>query len=169
MNDFQYRLLKALAQLGEDIKKEVLNRINKYGYNARAGRNTLVGSNLEKTMDVKVVSDNELVFQIADYYEFIVRGWKRTGNYPGTMRLFVDNITQWVRKNGLQSEGKTENQIVWAVIKSIFMRGIEPRPFIGWDENEDLSVILPFLDDYFDKWADEVFNQITDELDKYFS
>ena len=169
MNDFQYKLLKALAQLGEDIKKEILNRINKYGYNARAGRNTLVGSNLEKTMDVKVVSDNELVFQIADYYEFIVRGWKRTGNYPGTMRLFVDNITQWVRKNGLQSEGKTENQIVWAVIKSIFMRGIEPRPFINWDEEGDPSVILPFLDDYFDKWADKVFKLITDELDKYFS
>ena len=49
------------------------------------------------------------------------------------------------------------------------MRGIEPRPFINWDENEDPSVVLPFLDDYFDKWADEVFNKITEELDKYFT
>lgn len=169
MNDLQYKLIKALAQLAEDIKKEIIARMGKYGYNPRAGRNTLVGSDLEKSVDVKVVSDHELVFEIADYYEFVVRGWRRTGNYPGTMRKFIDNLTQWVRKNGIQSADRTENQIVWAILKSIFMRGIEPRPFINWDDNEDPSVVLPFLDDYFDKWADEVFNKITEELDKYFT
>lgn len=169
MNELQYKLIKALAQLAEDIKKEIIARMQKYGYNSRAGRNTLIGSDLEKSMDVKVVSDSQLVFEIADYYEFIVRGWKRTGNYPGTMSKFIKSLTEWVRKNGIQSPNRTENQVVWAILKSIFKRGIEPRPFIGWDENEDLSVILPFLDDYFDKWADEVFNQITEELDKYFN
>ena len=118
MNDLQYKLIKALAELASNIKKEIIARMGKYGYNQRAGRNTLVGSDLEKSVDVKVVSDHELVFEIADYYEFIVRGWKRTGNYPGTMRKFI---------------------------------------------------VLPFLDDYFDKWADEVFNKITEELDKYFT
>jgi hypothetical protein len=169
MNDIQYKLIKALAELADDIKKEIMARIEKYGYNPRAGRNTLVGSDLEKSVDVKVVSDNELVFEIADYYEFVVRGWKRTGRYPGTMRKFIENLTQWVRKNGIQSSNRTENQIVWAIVKSIFMRGIEPRPFINWDENDDPSVVLPFLDDYFDRWADEVFNKITEELDKYFN
>ena len=169
MNDIQYKLIKALAELASDIKKEIIARIEKYGYNPRAGRNTLVGSDLERSVDVKVVNDHELVFELADYYEFVVRGWKRTGNYPGTMRQFIDNLTQWVRKNGIQSSDRTENQIVWAILKSIFMRGIEPRPFINWDNNEDLSVILPFLDDYFDNWANEVFNKITEELDKYFN
>lgn len=169
MDNLQYKLIKALAQLAEDIKKEIMARIEKYGYNPRAGRNTLIGSDLEKSVDVKVVSDNELVFEIADYYEFVVRGWKRTGRYPGTMRKFIENLTQWVRKNGIQSSNRTENQIVWAILKSIFMRGIEPRPFINWDENDDPSVVLPFLDDYFDRWADEVFNKITEELDKYFN
>ena len=169
MDNLQYKLIKALAQLADDIKKEIMARIQKEGYNPRAGRNTLIGSDLEKSVDVKVVSDNELVFEIADYYEFVVRGWKRTGRYPGTMRKFIENLTQWVRKNGIQSSNRTENQIVWAILKSIFMRGIEPRPFINWDENDDPSVVLPFLDDYFDRWADDVFNKITEELDKYFN
>lgn len=169
MNDLHYKLTKALAQLASDVKKEILRRIDRYGYNERAGRNTLKGSDLERTMDVKVMKDDEIVFQIADYYQFIVRGWQRTGNYPGTMRLFVENITKWVRKNGIQSPDKTENQIVWAVIKSIWMRGIKPRPFINWDENDDVSVILPFLDDFFEKWADDVFKLIIQEIDKNFT
>lgn len=159
----------ALNQLAQDIKKEIIDRMHRYGMNRRAGRNTLINSDLEKSVEVKVVSGNEIVFQIADYFEYVVRGWKRTGNYPGTMRLFIENITKWVRKNGIRFAGKTENQVVWAIVKSIWMRGIESRPFLNWDDSEDPSLIIPFLDDYFDKWSDLVYNQIIEELDKYFN
>ena len=159
----------ALNQLAQDIKKEIIDRMRRYGMNRRAGKNTLIGSDLEKSVEVKVVSGNEIVFQIADYFEYVVRGWRRTGNYPGTMRLFVENITQWVRKNGISFGNKTENQVVWAIIKSIWMRGIEARPFLHWDDSEDPAIIIPFLDDYFDKWSDLVWNQIIEELDKYFT
>lgn len=169
MDNLQYKLLKALSQLAEDIKKEIITRMHKYGYNTRAGRNTLIGSDLEKSVEVKVVNEKTLAFEIADYYEYIVRGWKRTGNYPGTMGRFIENLTIWVRKNGIQSVDKTENQIVWAILKSIWMRGIDARPFLNWDDNEDPSVIMPFLDEYFDKWADDVFKLVTKEIDKYFS
>ena len=80
MDNLQYKLLKALSQLAEDIKKEIIARMHKYGYNTRAGRNTLIGSDLEKSVEVKVVNEKTLAFEIADYYEYIVRGWKRTGN-----------------------------------------------------------------------------------------
>ena len=158
----------ALKQLAQDVKKEIIARMHKYGMNRRAGKNTLIGSDLEKSVEVNVVSDNEIVFQIADYFEYIVRGWSRTGRYPGTMRLFIDNITKWVRKNGLNFGDKSENQVVWAIVKSIWMRGIEARPFLHWDDSEDPAIIIPFLDDYFDNWADLVWNQIIEELDKYF-
>lgn len=160
---------EAIKQLAEDVKAEILRRIDKYGYNRRAGKNTLKGSDLEKSMDVKVTGDEAFVFQIADYFEYVVRGWKRTGRYPGTMRLFVENLTAWVRKKDIRFEGKTENQVVWAILKSIWMRGIEPRPFLNWDDSEDPALIIPFLDDYFDKWGDDVFNKITEEIDKYFT
>ena len=64
----------ALQQLAYDIKMEIMRRLHEYGYNKRAGRNTLVGSDLEKSIEVKVTGENTLAFQIADYYEYIVRG-----------------------------------------------------------------------------------------------
>lgn len=158
----------AIQQLAQMVKEEVLRRIHQYGYNRRAGKNTLEGSELEKSIEVKV-TDDKFVFQLADYFEYVVRGWKRTGNYPGTMRMFVENLTDWVRRKGIRFGNKTENQVVWAILKSIWMRGIEPRPFLAWDDSEDPALIIPFLDDYFDKWSDLVWNQITEELDKYFN
>lgn len=159
----------AIQELAQMVKEEVLRRINQYGVNRRAGKNTLKGSELEKSIDVRITGDNAFVFQIADYFEFIVRGWKRTGNYPGTMRLFIENITNWVRRKGIRFGNKTENQVVWAIVKSIWMRGIESRPFLHWDDSEDPALIIPFLDNYFDKWSDLVYNQIIEELDKYFN
>lgn len=158
----------AIKGLADMVKEEVLRRINQYGMNRRAGKNTLKGSELEKSIDVKITGDEAFVFQIADYFEFVVRGWKRTGRYPGTMNRFVENLTSWVRRKGIRFAGKTENQVVWAILKSIWMRGIEPRPFLNWDDSEDPALIIPFLDDYFDKWSDLLYNQIIEELDKFF-
>lgn len=158
----------AIMQLAQMVKEEVLRRMKQYGMNRRAGKNTLIGSELEKSVEVTVNDDNAFVFQIADHFEYVVRGWRRTGNYPGTMRHFVENLTMWVRRKGIRFDNKTENQVVWAILKSIWMRGIEARPFLHWDESEDPALIIPFLDDYFDKWSDLVYNQIIEELDKHF-
>ena len=158
----------AIQQLAQMVKEEVLRRIDQYGYNRRAGKNTLKGSELEKSIEVKVTDDG-FVLQLADYFEYVVRGWKRTGNYPGTMRMFVENLTDWVRRKGIRFGNKTENQVVWAILKSIWMRGVEPRPFLNWDDSQDPALIIPFLNDYFDEWSDLVWNQITEELDKRFN
>lgn len=157
---------QAFQELARQVKEEVLRRIERYGAN-RNGHNTLKGSSLEGSIRVESTDDG-IVLQIADYFEYVVRGWKRTGNYPGTMRQFVENITKWVRKKGIRFEGRTENQTVWAIIRSIWMRGIPPRPFLHWDDSEDPSLIIPFLDEYFDRWADMIWNQITEEIDKRF-
>lgn len=159
----------AIKGLADMVKEEVLRRIQQYGMNKRAGKNTLVGSDLEESINVRLTGEDAFVFQIADYFEYVVRGWSRTGRYPGTMRLFVENLTKWVRKKGITFAGRTENQVVWAILKSIWMRGIEPRPFLNWDDSEDPALIIPFLDDYFDKWSDLLYNQIIEELDKYFN
>lgn len=159
----------AIKGLADMVKEEVLRRIQQYGMNKRAGKNTLVGSDLEESINVRLTGEDAFVFQIADYFEYVVRGWSRTGRYPGTMRLFVENLTKWVRKKGITFAGRTENQVVWAILKSIWMRGIEPRPFLNWDDSEDPALIIPFLDDYFNKWSDLLYNQIIEELDKYFN
>jgi hypothetical protein len=160
----------ALTELANDIKREILRRMSSdVGINPRTGTNTLVNSSLYHSVDVYPRSENTIIFQIADYYEFVVRGWAHTGRYAGTRQQFLYNLLQWVRRKHISWGNLTENQIVYLVYRRINEDLIAPRPFINYDPNEDVNKILPFLDEYFDKWAENIFNKITEELDKYFN
>ena len=163
---------KALKELARMVKNEIILRLHSsVGINPRTGTNTLIGSDLEKSIDVTVINETTLEFQIADYYEYVVRGWKRTGRYPGTANLFIKNILDWIRKKNIRIGNLSQNQIAFILYRKMLIEGrqITPRPFINYDENEDVSKILPFLDDFFDKWSDWVFDAIMSEIDKYFN
>ena len=165
-------LKKALQELAEDIKEEIIRRLNsEKGVNPRTGTNTLAGSNLEKSIDVQALRENTIVFTIADYYQYIVTGWQRTGRYPNTVHLYLENILDWVRRKHITLGNMSQNQIVWYLYRRMIIDGrqIAARPFIEYDPEGDASKILPFLDEFFDNWADKVFNEITKELDKYFN
>lgn len=164
-------LKMALKQLAWQIEREIIKRMSSdVGINERIGKNTLIGSDLYKSVSVDVVSDNELVFAIASHYEYVVKGRKRGWkNHPPKPPGIVYGITQWVRKKGIRFQGMTENGTIWCVLNALEKRDIKARPFINFDEHGDPSVILPFLDDFFSKWADEVFEEIMKEVDKYFS
>lgn len=160
----------ALTELANDIKREILRRMSSdVGINPRTGTNTLVNSSLYHSVDVYPRSENTIIFQIADYYEFVVRGWAHTGRYAGTKQQFLYNLLLWVRRKHIRFGDLSENQIVYLVYRKINEELIAPRPFINYDPQGDLSKILPFLDDYFETWADNIFNKITEELDKYFN
>lgn len=158
----------ALMELAEAVKRIINYRIKQYGINRRTGSNTLVGSNLESSINV-IANEDGITLQIADYWEYIARGWKRTGNYPGTMRLFVRNIDDWVRRKGIRIGSLKQSQIVWCIIKSIWQRGIEPRPFMIYDEEGDLTKMLPEVDAYIDTWFNHLFEAIMEETNKYFN
>ena len=162
----------ALNELAQMVKNEIILRLHSsVGINRRTGTNTLIGSNLESSIDVKAVSDNELVFQIAEHYQYVVTGWKRTHRFPGTYPQFIKNLIDWVRRKNVRLGNMTQNQIVHYLTKRMLMEGreIAPRPFINYDENGDASVILPFLDEFFEKWADSVFERIMDDVNKFFN
>ena len=106
-------LRQALQQLANEVKEEIIRRLHSnIGINPRTGTNTLVGSNLEKSIDVTAKNDDTIVFQIADYYEYIVSGWRRTGRFPNTAHLFIRNITEWVRRKGVRLGNMSQNQII---------------------------------------------------------
>ena len=139
----------ALRELASDIKQEVLRRMS--------------------SEDTKVVDDNTIVFEIADYYTYVVGG-RKPGWGVGPPHGFVEGVTRWVRQKGIIFNGKTENQTIWACIKSIVKNGIPPRPFIGNGFfNDDPAFVLPFLDEFFDNWADRMFDDICNELDLFFN
>ncbi len=160
---------RALQELAEDIKNEVLRRLRSpIGINPRTGTNTLVGSELEASIDAYPQGDNAIVFQIADYWEFLSRGWQRTGNYPNTFSKFVNNVNDWVRRKGIRFGNLTQNQITWAVVKSIWVRGIRPRPFLIYDDDGDFSKMLPELDNIMEEWFNSVFNALVKEIEEHF-
>lgn len=165
-------LKKALQELAVEIKDEIIRRLHsEKGISPRTGTNTLVGSNLEKSIDVQALRENTIVFKIADYYQYIVTGWQRTGRYPNTVHLYLENILDWVRRKHITLGNMSQNQIVWYLYRRMIVDGrqIAARPFIEYDPEGDASKILPFLNDFFDNWADKVFKEITKELDKYFN
>ena len=79
----------------------------------------------------------------------------------------------WIARKNVRIGNMSQNQIAYYLYRRMIIEGreIAPRPFIesGYNNNEDPSKILPFLDDFFSNWADKVFELITKDLDKYFS
>lgn len=159
---------KAIRELCDEVEQLLAKRIEKFGYNNRAGKNTLKGSNLEASIKVTPLDDG-IALQIADYWEFISRGWQRTGNYPGTFRKFIANLIDWVRRKGITVKGKTQNQIAWGVALKIFDYGVHYRPFMVYDNEGDLTEMIPELKKYMDNWLDGLFDSIISEIDKYFN
>lgn len=158
----------AMMELAEAVKRILNDRISKYGTNPKTGQNTLEGSELQKSIQVTATEDG-ITLQIADYWEFVARGWKRTGNYPGTMRLFVRNIDEWVRRKGIRVGNLKQSQIVWAIIKNIWDKGLRERPFMIYEEDGDLTKMLPELDKYMDTWFEHLYDAIMADIDNYFN
>lgn len=157
----------ALQELALAVKRIVNDRIRRYGINPKTGSNTLEGSELQKSLQVNPI-ENGIELQIADYWQYVSRGWKRTHNYPGTMSLFVRNVDDWVRRKGIRFGSMTQAQIVYVIIRNIMNEGLRARPFMVYDDDGDLTKMIPELNDYIDKWFDDLFESIIKDLDNYF-
>lgn len=159
---------KALRELCDEIKKILKYRIVHYGVNPKTGTNTIQGSDLEKSIEVKPTSDG-IALQIADYWEFVALGWHRSHRFEGTMNQFVKNIDDWIRRKGISVPNMTQAQLVFIIIRNIMNNGLRERPFMVYDEKGDLSVMIPELENIMDDWFENLFTAITEDLDKYFN
>lgn len=157
----------ALKELCEEVEKILTQRINQYGANKK-GVNTLKGSNLEKSIKVSPL-ENGLSLLIADYWEYVARGWEHTGNYPNTMAAFVKNVDEWVTRKNIHFPNMTQTQIVFAVIRNIFNHGLKARPFMVYDEGGDLEKMIPELKAYIEQWFEGLFELIIKDVNKFFN
>ena len=158
---------KALKELCDEIKMILKYRIVHYGVNPKTGTNTLQGSDLEKSIEVRP-TENGIALQIADYWEYVALGWHRSHRFEGTMNQFVRNIDDWVRRKGIRFGNMTQSQIVWVIIRNIMNNGLRERPFMIYDEEGDLEKMIPELENIMDDWFENLFQAITAELDNYF-
>lgn len=162
---------EALQELADSITKEVKRRMESdIGRNTKVkgSPNTLIGSDLYKSVKTEVEGEDALVFQIADYYTYVVGGWTKSGRGKGTWQDFVHNIEEWMAKKGIVGDA---NDIVWAIYHRAqkMHYGIDPRPFIGNGYiNDDPEKVLTFLHKFWEKWADDIFEEITKSIDSRF-
>ena len=125
------------------------------GINEKVGRNTLVGSDIYKSLSVKATNDGDLVFDIIlnDYLTFIENGRRKGAKMPP-----VEPIVRWARSRGIP----TDNSTIYLIRRAISRDGIAPRPFMTY-------VFEEIDQSWNDGWADKKFNKIIAELDKYFN
>ena len=164
---------EALQELADAVKRIIEGRIQFYGANPRAnGENTLEGSDLQKSIEVTADEDG-ITLQIADYWEYIARGWKKTGN--SRKRGLYHALVLWALKKHIILPGMTLNESAVRVADGtwyymiIHKRPIAPRRFMKYNKDGDLTKMLPELKGYIDKWFENLFNAIMEETDKYFN
>jgi hypothetical protein len=125
------------------------------GINQKVGANTLVDSNIYKTLSVKATNDGDLIFDILlnDYITFIESGRRKGAKFPP-----VAPIVAWARKKGIP----TDNSTIFLIRRAISRDGIKPRPIMQYVFDE--------VDrEWDDKLADEIFNKIMEMIDKFFN
>lgn len=125
------------------------------GINQKVGANTLVGSDIYKTLSVKATNDGDLIFDIIlnDYITFIESGRRKGAKFPP-----VAPIVAWARKKGIP----TDNSTIYLIRRAISRDGIKPRPIMQY--------VLEEVDrEWDDKLADEIFSKIMEMIDKFFN
>ena len=125
------------------------------GINRKTGSNTLVGSDIYKSLSVKATNDGDLVFDIIlnDYITYIESGRRKGAKFPP-----VAPIVAWARKKGIP----TDNSTIYLIRRAISRDGIAPRPV--------LQYVFEEVDREWDeKLADELFENIIEIINKFFN
>lgn len=163
---------QAILELVEEIEKILAKRIDEYGYNVRAKENTLKGSDLEKSIEVRPL-ENGVALAIADYWEYVARGWHHSGK-SGARGLY-HALVLWALKKHIKLRNYTQNESAMIVAANVWekmiieSRDIKARPFMRYDRDGDLEKMIPQLKAYMQKWFDNLFQKIMQDIDKYFN
>ena len=160
-------IIKGIAEECKMISKAA---ITAHGFNDKVGSDTLTDSNLYKDLEVTSDAENGVITIIVnDYIDYIQGG--REPNKPFPWKLAVEVLAEWCERK----LHKSDNTTIYFVWKSIVEKGIKPRPIFDLPENLWTSpanpndLVMDLIDDYWDDWADEIFEAATMSLDEYFN
>lgn len=149
-----------ISRIVFELSKDIMGLVrmvmeSNVGINQKVGKNTLIDSNIYKTLSVKSTNDGDLVFDIIlnDYLRYIESGRRKGAKFPP-----IEPIVKWARSKGIP----TDNSTIFLIRRAISRDGIRPRPFFAH--------VLDEIDSEWDeRWADDIFGKIMDETDKFFN
>lgn len=151
---------KSLAIILVEIGKDILDIVravmaSDVGINSKTGTNTLKDSDIYKELKVLARKDGDLVYDLMvnQYIDYIENGRRAGAKWPPTKA-----IEDWYKK---KFHRMPTNSTLFLIRRSIAEQGIRPRKIF--------DAVFERLDKTFDdKWSDDIFNLIIEELDKYF-
>lgn len=160
-------ILKNVSEIVKGIAEEC-KMISKAAITAH-GINDKVGS--DKDLEVIYDMDAEMITILVNPYIDYIQGG-RAPNKPFPWKLAVEVLADWCQRK----LNKSDNTTIYFVWKSIVEKGIKPRPIFDIPDNlwtspsntNDL-VMEDLTDEYWDDWADEIFEAATITLDNYFN
>ena len=123
--------------------------------NHKVGRNTIIGSDIYKNLQVISKNDGDLVFDILlnDYLTYIESGRRKGAKMPP-----VEPIVKWARQHGIP----TDNSTIFLIRRAISRDGISPRPI--------MAVVFDELYKKWDMdWADVLFDEIIKLINDFFN
>jgi hypothetical protein len=149
------RVASVIADIMTQAKSIVLAVMSSdIGVNKKVGKNTLVDSDLFNTVGVKSEDIEVVTLLVNDYIDYIEHG-RKSGSFPPPQA-----IAEWCSKKGLP----TDNSTVFLICRSIYEKGIAPRPIFDGSEG-----VWETIESVFDAWAEDIFNAITSGLTEYFN
>lgn len=149
------RVASVIADIMTEAKSIVLVVMSsELGVNKKVGKNTLVDSDLFNTVDVKSEDIEVVTLLVNDYIDYIENG-RKPGSFPPPHA-----IAEWCQKKGLPSDNST----VFLICRSIYEKGIAPRPIFDGSEG-----VWETIDSVFDAWAEDIFTAITSGLTEWFN
>lgn len=151
-----------MAQIGSivmEFSKDIMTLVrmvmeSNVGINSKVGVNTLINSNIYKTLSVRATNDGDLIFDIIlnDYLVYIENGRRKGAKMPP-----VEPIVRWARSRGIP----TDNSTIYLIRRAISRDGIKARPFMA-------HVFEEVDREWNDGLADELFGKIMEQIDNFF-
>lgn len=122
--------------------------------NHKVGRNTIIGSDIYKNLQVITKNDGDLVFDILlnDYLTYIESGRRKGAKMPP-----VEPIVRWARSRGIP----TDNSTIYLIRRAISRDGIAPRPF--------MATVMEQIDFNMENLYDNIFDEITKLINDFFN
>ena len=122
--------------------------------NHKVGRNTIIGSDIYKNLQVIAKNDGDLVFDILlnDYLTYIESGRRKGAKMPP-----VEPIVRWARSRGIP----TDNSTIFLIRRAISRDGIQPRPFT--------ATVMEQIDLDTPNWYDKIFDEIISIINDFFN
>lgn len=146
---------KIIMEFSKDLMQLVrMVMESNVGINVKTGSNTLINSQIYNTLSVKATNNGDLIFDIIlnDYLVYIENGRRKGAKMPP-----VEPIVRWAKSKGIP----TDNSTIYLIRRAIARDGIKARPF--------MAHVMEEMDREWNGLADEIFNVIMEETDKFFN